>query len=122
MTAAAKTNVMTLASSETAVDMALLPTAVLPAVRLYAAPPRRRATLRSAMPTFLDKAEQSLAGAASEFAAVRFDNCANRCYYACFQAAIFALQRAGVAPRGRGRGWAHDFVQAEFTRRLTGES
>lgn len=58
------------------------------------------------------KAEESLAGAESEFAQGRYNNCANRCYYACFQAAIVALLRAGVLPRG-GQ-WEHAYVQGEF--------
>jgi uncharacterized protein (UPF0332 family) len=32
----------------------------------------------------LKKALESLAGAESEFANARYNNCANRCYYACF--------------------------------------
>jgi uncharacterized protein (UPF0332 family) len=65
---------------------------------------------------YLAKAEESLAGAESEHAAGRYNNCANRCYYAAFQAAIAALIRAGVAPRGTRTEWGHDFVQAEFAR------
>src|SRR5205823_6359850 len=42
-----------------------------------------------------DKALESLAGAESELANGRYNNAANRAYYACFQAAIAALQRAG---------------------------
>jgi uncharacterized protein (UPF0332 family) len=49
---------------------------------------------------FLQKAEESLAGAASEFVNARYDNAANRCYYACFQAAISALTREGLQPPG----------------------
>lgn len=64
----------------------------------------------------LAKAEESLAGAESEFANRRYNNTANRCYYACFQAAIYALTRAGVRPRGEQ--WGHDFVQAEFNGQL----
>jgi hypothetical protein len=45
---------------------------------------------------FLAKAEESLAGAESELAAGRYYNCVNRCYYACFQAAVVALMHAGV--------------------------
>ena len=45
---------------------------------------------------FLDKAAESFAGAESELANGRFNNCANRCYYACFQAAIVALLRHQV--------------------------
>jgi uncharacterized protein (UPF0332 family) len=49
-------------------------------------------------PLFLDKAQESLAGAQSEFVNGRYNNCANRCYYACFQAAIHALEQAGIQP------------------------
>lgn len=55
-------------------------------------------------PPFLEKALESLAGAQSEFANGRFNNVANRCYYAAFQAAIVALQRAGLGPRGGADG------------------
>ena len=68
--------------------------------------------------TFLAKAEESLAGAASELANGRYNNCANRRYYACFQAAIHALIRAGIRPRGVQGQWGHDFVQAEFAGQL----
>ena len=40
---------------------------------------------------YLRKALESLAGAESECANRRFSNCANRAYYAAFQAAISAL-------------------------------
>jgi hypothetical protein len=42
-------------------------------------------------PVFLDKARESLAGAESEFVNRRYNNSANRSYYAVFQAAIHAL-------------------------------
>lgn len=64
------------------------------------------------------KAAESLGGARSEFVAGRYGNCANRCYYRCFQAAISALIAAGQALRsGRGE-WGHTFVQAEFVSAL----
>ncbi|HZC00745.1 MAG TPA: HEPN domain-containing protein [Gammaproteobacteria bacterium] len=63
---------------------------------------------------FLDKAMESLIGAESEFLNSRYNNCANRCYYACFQAAIVALQEAGIAPRGTTGQWSHAFVPAQF--------
>jgi uncharacterized protein (UPF0332 family) len=47
---------------------------------------------------YLEKAIESLAGAESEFANRRYNNCANRCYYAMFQAAIAALMAAGIHP------------------------
>ena len=51
-------------------------------------------TMRDAtIDLYTDKAQESLAGAESEFANGRYNNCANRCYYACFQTAIAALLR-----------------------------
>ena len=69
---------------------------------------------------FLEKARESLAGADSEFAQGHYDNCANRCYYACFQAAIWALDRAGIRPRGASGEWSHAFVPAQFDGQLIG--
>ena len=66
----------------------------------------------------LAKAEAALLGAESEFAAGRYDNFANRCYYACFQAAVCALSRAGIRPSGAGAEWGHAFVQARFAGEL----
>jgi uncharacterized protein (UPF0332 family) len=40
---------------------------------------------------YLAKAQESLAGADSELAHRRFNNCVRDAYYACFQAAIAAL-------------------------------
>lgn len=65
---------------------------------------------------YLDKAIESLAGATSEAANGRFNNCANRAYYACYQAAIHALLVSGVRPRGNE--WPHAYVHAELARRL----
>lgn len=67
---------------------------------------------------YLIKARESLAGAESEFANDRFHNCANRCYYACFQAAIAALQRADIRPTGRTGQWSHTYVPAQFDGQL----
>lgn len=60
---------------------------------------------------YLSKATESLATAESEFTMGRYKSCANRCYYACFQAAVAALIREGMRPRGY---WGHDFVQGQF--------
>jgi uncharacterized protein (UPF0332 family) len=64
------------------------------------------------MTIFLAKAIESLAGAESEFVNGRFNNCANRCYYACFHAAVAALLRAGTAPASPQ--WSHQFVQGRI--------
>ena len=69
---------------------------------------------------FLAKARDSFFGAESEFANRRYDNCADRCYYACFQAAIAGLIRAGIRPTGQQADWSHSFVQARFAGELIG--
>ncbi len=70
------------------------------------------------MDVYRDKAGESLAGAASEFANGRYNNCANRCYYSCFQAAVYALHVAGIVPSGRRAVWGHDQLQSTFAREL----
>lgn len=65
----------------------------------------------------LTKAEESLQGAESEFTQGRYNNTANRCYYACFQAAIVALMHASIRSPG-GTTWSHAFVQAAFVGQL----
>lgn len=67
---------------------------------------------------YIKKAEDSLAGAGSECAAGRFDNCANRAYYACFQAAVAALVHARIGPLNQAGQWSHDFVQVRFVGEL----
>jgi len=62
---------------------------------------------------YLIMAQASLAGAHSEFEQHRFDNAANRAYFACFQAAVAALLREGPWPEG-GVAWEHTFVQSRF--------
>lgn len=71
-------------------------------------------------PLFLTKARECLAGAQSEFANGRFNNCANRCYYACFQAAVAALEIHGIRPEAsRGRAtWSHAALAATFVGEL----
>ena len=60
---------------------------------------------------YLAKATESLLTAESEYVNGRYNSCANRCYYSCFQAAIVALLREGIRPRGQ---WSHEFVHAQF--------
>jgi uncharacterized protein (UPF0332 family) len=67
---------------------------------------------------FLIKAEESLAGAEDEFTRGRYNNCANRCYYCCFQGAIWALSEARIRPVNSQAGWGHAFVQAQFVGQL----
>jgi uncharacterized protein (UPF0332 family) len=66
--------------------------------------------------SYLAKAEESLAGSESEHANKRYQNCANRAYYACYQAAVSALLREGIRPSGER--WGHDTVQAQFAGEL----
>jgi uncharacterized protein (UPF0332 family) len=67
---------------------------------------------------FMAKAAENLASAESEFANGRFNACANRCYYASFQAAIGALLGAGVHPTNARGEWGHEYVQAQFALQL----
>ena len=60
---------------------------------------------------YVAKADECLRTAESEFANGRYNSCANRCYYACFQAAIAALLAEGIRARGQ---WSHEFVQGQF--------
>jgi uncharacterized protein (UPF0332 family) len=64
--------------------------------------------------SLVEKATESLDGAESEFVNGRYNNCANRAYYAYFQSTIVALQREGINPRGAGGEWSHAFVPAQF--------
>jgi uncharacterized protein (UPF0332 family) len=64
---------------------------------------------------YVAKATESLLTAESEFVNGRYNSCANRCYYACFQAAIAALLHESIRPAGQ---WSHAFVQAQFVRVL----
>ena len=61
---------------------------------------------------YLTKATESLLTAESEFVNGRYNSCANRCYYSCFQAAIAALLQEGI--RSQGQRWSHESVQAQF--------
>lgn len=65
---------------------------------------------------YLAKARESLEGAGSEFEQGRYNNCANRAYYAAFQAAISAMLREGIV-RADDK-WPHAYVQSEFSGRL----
>jgi uncharacterized protein (UPF0332 family) len=65
-------------------------------------------------PSLLRKALEALAGAESEFANARYNNCANRCYYSCYQAAVAVLLRSGIRPRGSNGQWSHEFVIAQI--------
>jgi uncharacterized protein (UPF0332 family) len=67
---------------------------------------------------YLRKADESLAGAESEYANGRYNNCANRCYYACFQAAVHALTTEGMRSPGRRGEWSHAFVPSQFDGQL----
>lgn len=67
---------------------------------------------------YLAKAIESLQGAESEYANGRYHNCANWCYYACFQAAVHALDAAGISAGGSRGTWSHEAVQSSFVREL----
>jgi uncharacterized protein (UPF0332 family) len=65
---------------------------------------------------WLAKARESLASCLADLEAGRFNSATNRAYYACFHAAVAALDREGVRPAGPA--WEHRFVMSEFSGRL----
>lgn len=56
-------------------------------------------------PIYLLKAVESVEGAATEYLSHRYNNCANRAYYACFGAAVHALERARFSS-----GWYPEYL------------
>ncbi len=64
---------------------------------------------------YLSKAEESLATAEDCFEKARYNSCANRCYYAMFQAAVAALMMLGAVPAGD---WTHKYVGASVSEYL----
>jgi uncharacterized protein (UPF0332 family) len=69
---------------------------------------------------FRAKALESLATAESELANHRYNSCANRCYYACFQAAIALFVREGLRSTSKDGRWSHAAVQSVFAGVLIG--
>src|SRR5947209_846062 len=67
---------------------------------------------------YLSKAREALAGAESEYANGHYNNCANRCYYSSFHAAIHAFETAGAVARAGRATWSHEVVQAAFAGQL----
>jgi len=63
---------------------------------------------------FLEKAKENLKIAQISFANECYNACANRAYYAAFQAAIAALSDKGIS---KGK-FEHKWVQAEFNGKL----
>jgi uncharacterized protein (UPF0332 family) len=63
---------------------------------------------------YLRKAAESLLSAQADCAAARYNSCANRAYYVCFQAAVAALLAAGIRPASPRGAWSHEFVQSQF--------
>jgi len=83
-----------------------------PSVRVIA----RLLAMERAISIYLAKAGESLLSAESECSIGRYNSCANRCYYAAFQAAIAALLRGGI--RTANDRWPHEFVQSTFAGQL----
>ena len=63
---------------------------------------------------YLSKAVESVLSAQADYTAARYNSCANRAYYACFQAAVAALLAAGIRPASPRGEWSHEFVQSQF--------
>ena len=85
-------------------------------VTSFSLPPVSFAPLEDGIAAYLSNASESLQTAESELGNGRYNSCANRCYYACFQAAIAAIFREGI--HASGDQWTHAFVQSQFTGQL----
>ena len=68
---------------------------------------------------FLTKSIENLAVAEWSFEHRHYNACANRAYYAMFQAAVAALASVGVTPKTEiiDHGWVQGRFAAELTRR-----
>ncbi len=64
---------------------------------------------------FLNKAQENLKIAQLSFEHECYNACANRAYFAAFQAAISALMDKSFLPKGRND---HKWVQSEFSEKL----
>ena len=69
---------------------------------------------------YLTKARESLTSAEVDYAAARHNSCANRAYYACFQAAVAAPLAEGLRPANPRWEWSHEFLQSQFNGLLIG--
>lgn len=65
----------------------------------------------------IEKARQSLRAAEACFDESLYNSTASRAYYAMFQAAVVALEAAGVRPKGMQ--WSPEGVQAIFALEMT---
>ena len=65
----------------------------------------------------IEKAQESLRAAELCYTEKLYNSTANRAYYAMFQAAIVALERAGIRPKGEQ--WSHEQLRATFATELT---
>lgn len=66
---------------------------------------------------YLRKARDSLAAAAADAGARRYNSAANRSYYAAFQAAVAALIQSDIRPVEKST-WQHRFVLSQFSGKL----
>jgi uncharacterized protein (UPF0332 family) len=65
---------------------------------------------------FREKSRENLEAAEDDFVSRRYNSCASRVYYACFQAAVVALAELGIRPPVDQ--WSHGFVQTQFAGEL----
>ena len=67
---------------------------------------------------FLAKSTESLSGAVREFAAGAYNNAANRCYYAAFQAALSLLLEVRLVGQRDIRKSTHQLVRGKFANEI----
>jgi uncharacterized protein (UPF0332 family) len=63
---------------------------------------------------YLSKSTESLASAKNDLTKKRYNSCANRAYYACYQAAVALLIKHGIKPTSKKGLRRHETVQAQI--------
>jgi uncharacterized protein (UPF0332 family) len=65
----------------------------------------------------IEKAQESLRAAELCYNEKLYNSTASRAYYAMFQAAVVALEQAGLRPKGKQ--WSHEQLRSTFATELT---
>ena len=63
---------------------------------------------------YLEKSEESLASAKNDLSKKRYNSCANRAYYACYQAAVALLLKYNLTPAGGKELRKHGVIQSQI--------
>jgi uncharacterized protein (UPF0332 family) len=63
---------------------------------------------------YLTKANESLESAKDDLSQRRYNSCASRAYYSCYQASVALLTNQGKVSKGARKIWKHEAIQAQI--------